>query len=81
MREHTKALDAIQEATEHDDEGKHTSEIQQQMIKINMALSQQRAGETEQETLERAMRDPEVAASLIVTNKTSSQTYSCIRVS
>lgn len=64
MRDYTKALEAIQEATEHDDEGKHTAEIQQQMIKVQNALIQQRAGETEEETLQRAMRDPEVAVRL-----------------
>ncbi|TFY60717.1 hypothetical protein EVG20_g7325 [Dentipellis fragilis] len=61
MRDYTKAMDAIQEATEHDDDAKHTSEIQSQMFKIQQALSQQRAGESDQEALERAMRDPEVA--------------------
>lgn len=30
-------------------------------MKCNQALSAQRAGETEEQTLERAMRDPEVA--------------------
>ncbi|KAI0069161.1 hypothetical protein BV25DRAFT_1818128 [Artomyces pyxidatus] len=55
-------MEAIEEATEHDDEGKHTHEISQQMMKIQQALLQQRAGETEQETLDRAMRDPEVAS-------------------
>jgi stress-induced-phosphoprotein 1 len=61
MREYTKALAAIQEAAEHDDEHKNTSEIQQQMYKINQAMAQERAGETEEQTLQRAMKDPEVA--------------------
>jgi hypothetical protein len=61
MREYTKALAAIQDAAEHDDEQKNTSEIQQQMYKINQAMSQERAGETEEQTLQRAMKDPEVA--------------------
>lgn len=61
MRDYEKALEAIQEATEQDDDGKHTSEIQQQMTKIQNAIYQQRAGETDEQALERAMRDPEVA--------------------
>ena len=60
MREYIKAIEAVQYAAEIDD-GSNTKEIQQQLIKCNQALSAQRAGESEQETLERAMRDPEVA--------------------
>ncbi|THH21046.1 hypothetical protein EW146_g427 [Bondarzewia mesenterica] len=62
MRDYIKALEAIQEGTEHDDEGKHTAEIQQQMIRCQNALIQQRAGETDEETLQRAIRDPEIAS-------------------
>lgn len=65
MRDYEKALEAIQEATEQDDDGKHTSEIQQQMTKIQNAIYQQRAGETDEQALERAMRDPEVAVCII----------------
>ncbi|KAI0313442.1 chaperone [Amylostereum chailletii] len=61
MRDYNRALEAVQEATEVDDEGKHTKEIQDQMFKCQQALMAQRSGETEQETLDRAMRDPEVA--------------------
>jgi stress-induced-phosphoprotein 1 len=61
MREHSKALSAIQDAAEHDDEHKHTAEIQQQMIKINQAMAAERAGETDEQAFQRAMRDPEVA--------------------
>ena len=66
MREHTKALEAIQEAREHDVEHKHTSEIAQQEIKCQQALFSQRGTETQEETLERAMRDPEVAVCLYI---------------
>lgn len=51
----------IIQATDADTEHKHTHEIEGQMQKISMALYDQRAGETEEQTLERAMRDPEVA--------------------
>ncbi|KAJ3503397.1 hypothetical protein NLJ89_g8453 [Agrocybe chaxingu] len=62
MREYTKALEAVQEATEHDTEHQHTKEIGQQELKIQQALFSQRGEETQEETLQRAMRDPEVAS-------------------
>ena len=61
MREYTKALEALQEAQEHDAEKKHTSEIAQQELKVQQALFSQRGEETQEETLARAMKDPEVA--------------------
>ena len=63
MRDHTKAIEAVQEAREHDTEHKHTAEINQQEIKCQQALFTQQASETQEETLQRAMRDPEVAVS------------------
>jgi stress-induced-phosphoprotein 1 len=66
MREYTKALTVLQEALDHDESGTHAKEIHQQMYKCNEALSAQRSGETEEETLERARRDPEVAVSLFL---------------
>lgn len=61
MREYAKALEALQAATEADTTHAHTSEIQAQEFKIQQALFTQRADETDEQTLERAMRDPEVA--------------------
>lgn len=61
MREYTKALQAIQEASDHDTEKAHTKEIQQQEFKIQQDLFTQRGSESQEETLARAMRDPEVA--------------------
>ncbi|KAJ3568413.1 hypothetical protein NP233_g5725 [Leucocoprinus birnbaumii] len=61
MREYTKAIEAVQEATEHDTEKQHTKEIQQQEFKCQQALFAQRGNESQEETLNRAMRDPEVA--------------------
>lgn len=61
MRDYTKAIEAVQEAAEIDDEKKHTREIQEQISKCQEALISQRAGESEKETLQRAMRDPEIA--------------------
>ncbi|KAI0278562.1 activator of Hsp70 and Hsp90 chaperone [Russula aff. rugulosa BPL654] len=62
LREYTKALDALEVAREKDEAtgSKSVREIQELAFKIQSAISAQRANETEQETLERAMRDPEV---------------------
>jgi stress-induced-phosphoprotein 1 len=64
MRDYVKAIEAIQEAEERDTEHKHRGEIQQQELKCQQALFSQRTTETTEETLQRAMRDPEVAVSL-----------------
>ncbi|KAF7433115.1 Hsp90 cochaperone [Pleurotus ostreatus] len=61
MKEHAKALEAIQTAAEVDEEHRHTSEIAQQEMKIQQALFSERNAESAEQTLERAMRDPEVA--------------------
>jgi stress-induced-phosphoprotein 1 len=63
MRDHTKAIEAIQEAREQDTEHSHTAEISQQEMKCQQALFSQRGEESQEETLQRAMRDPEVAVS------------------
>ncbi|CAE6446044.1 unnamed protein product [Rhizoctonia solani] len=62
MREFTKAMEAIQEAAAADTEKQHTREIEQQMEKIARATYEQQSGESDEQTLERAMRDPEVAS-------------------
>ncbi|KAI0296069.1 activator of Hsp70 and Hsp90 chaperone [Multifurca ochricompacta] len=63
LREYTKALEALEVAREQDETAgsKSTREIQDLAFKVQSAISSQRANETEQETMERAMRDPEVA--------------------
>ncbi|KAF8897167.1 activator of Hsp70 and Hsp90 chaperone [Infundibulicybe gibba] len=61
MKEYTQAIEAVQEATDHDLERKHTTEIAQQEMKCQQALFSQRGEESQEQTLERAMRDPEVA--------------------
>jgi hypothetical protein len=65
MREYSKALEALQAASSVDTANAHAQEIQAQEFKIQQALFTQRADETEEQTLERAMKDPEVAVSLI----------------
>lgn len=63
MKEYTKALEAIQLAADVDKEQGNANqrEIQAQNAKCMNALYSQRSNETEEQTLERAMRDPEVA--------------------
>jgi len=60
MREYTKAMEAAQEGSNHDEGGKHTTELEAQMQKCAQGLYSERDGETEEQTLARAMRDPEV---------------------
>lgn len=50
------------QASDADEEHKHTREIEDQLQKISMQMYETRAGESEEETLQRAMRDPEVAS-------------------
>lgn len=61
MREYSKALEALQAASSADTANAHSQEIQSQEFKTQQAMFSQRAGETEEQTLERAMKDPEVA--------------------
>ncbi|KAJ9480164.1 Heat shock protein STI1 [Pseudozyma hubeiensis] len=65
MKEFTKAMEACQKAETVDaaQEGgaKNAREIQALMSKCMNELYSQRSGESEEETLQRAMRDPEVA--------------------
>lgn len=61
MREYSKALEALQAASSADTADAHAQEIQAQEFKIQQSLFTQRAGETEEQTLDRAMKDPEVA--------------------
>jgi len=70
LREHTKALEALDVASEQDEAAgsKSAREIQELSYKIQSANSAQRANETEQETMERAMRDPEIAVRLSRSN-------------
>lgn len=71
MRDYTKAIEVAQEATIRDTEHKHTSEIAAQEMKCQQALYTQRGEESQEETLERAMRDPEVAVSFLFLVKCS----------
>ncbi|PYI16703.1 TPR-like protein [Aspergillus violaceofuscus CBS 115571] len=63
MKEYNKALDVCTEASEHDD-GTHAREIEQQQQKCLDAQFSARAGETEQQTMERIQNDPEIMSIL-----------------
>lgn len=60
MREYSKCVDVCTEASEHDEGGKNAREIEQQSQKAMYAQYSAQAGETEEQTMERIQRDPEV---------------------
>ncbi|TNY21459.1 stress-induced-phospho protein 1 [Rhodotorula diobovata] len=60
MKEFDKALAAIETAAEKDTAQAHTKEITQQFSKVTSSMASSRAGETDEQTYARAMRDPEV---------------------
>ncbi|KAL4897474.1 hypothetical protein BDV59DRAFT_167795 [Aspergillus ambiguus] len=63
MKEYNRALDACTEAAEQDD-GTHAREIEQQQQKCLEMQFSARAGETEQQTMERIQNDPEIMSIL-----------------
>ncbi|KAL6704693.1 Hsp90 cochaperone [Coniothyrium glycines] len=64
MREYTKCIDVCAEAMAHDTDGKNAREIQEQERKALQAQYSAREGETEQQTMERIQRDPEIVSIL-----------------
>jgi stress-induced-phosphoprotein 1 len=64
MKEYNKCLDVCTEATEHDAGGANAREIEQQQQKALQAQYSAREGETEEQTMERIQRDPEVSDSI-----------------
>ncbi|KAI9859555.1 MAG: Hsp90 cochaperone [Vezdaea acicularis] len=60
MRDYSKCLDVCTEAAEHDVGGKNAREIEQQQQKALEAMYSTREGETEQQTMERIQKDPEI---------------------
>jgi stress-induced-phosphoprotein 1 len=60
MREYSKCLDTCTEALEADETGANAREIEQQQQKALQAMYSAREGETEEQTMERIQRDPEV---------------------
>ena len=64
MREYSKCVDACNEASAHDAEGKHAREIAAQEQKALEAQFQRQEGETEEQTMERIQKDPEIVGIL-----------------
>ncbi|OCF57171.1 stress-induced-phosphoprotein 1 [Kwoniella mangroviensis CBS 10435] len=60
MKELNGALETLQQATEADTEKKHTRELETNLTRILQQIQSQRSTETDEETYERAMRDPAV---------------------
>ena len=66
MREYNKCLDVCAEAAEHDEGGKNAREIDQQQQKALQAQFSAREGETEEQTMERIQRDPDVRGTTLL---------------
>jgi stress-induced-phosphoprotein 1 len=62
MRDYNKCLDACDAATLADTEGKHTREIEECQRKCMQVMYSAREGETEEQTMERIQRDPELVS-------------------
>jgi stress-induced-phosphoprotein 1 len=60
MKEYSKCTDVCTEAMEHDEGGANTREIEQQQQKALQAQFAGREGETEEQTMERIQKDPEI---------------------
>ncbi|MCJ1223816.1 Hsp90 cochaperone [Toensbergia leucococca] len=64
MKEYNRCLDVCTEAMEHDEGGANHREIEQQQQKALQAQFAGRDGETEEQTMERIQRDPDIMAIL-----------------
>ncbi|KAI4225601.1 MAG: hypothetical protein L6R36_003808, partial [Xanthoria steineri] len=64
MKEYNKCIDVCAEASSHDEGGKNAREIEQQSQKALQAQFSGREGETEEQTMERIQRDPDIMAIL-----------------
>ncbi|KAL9122580.1 MAG: hypothetical protein Q9187_000863 [Circinaria calcarea] len=64
MKEYNKCIDVCTEAMEHDEGGANYREIEQQQQKALQAQFAGREGETEEQTMERIQKDPEIMAIL-----------------
>ncbi|KAI9672348.1 MAG: Hsp90 cochaperone [Caeruleum heppii] len=60
MREYSRCLDVCTQALEKDEGGANAREIEQQQQKALQAMYSAREGETEEQTMERIQRDPEI---------------------
>lgn len=64
MREYSKCVDVCTEAHTHDTDGKNAREISAQEQKALEAQYQRQEGETEEQTMERIQKDPEIVSIL-----------------
>ncbi|KAI9821110.1 MAG: Hsp90 cochaperone [Pycnora praestabilis] len=64
MKEYNKCIDVCSEAMEKDEGGANTREIEQQQQKALQAQFSAREGETEEQTMERIQRDPDIVGIL-----------------
>lgn len=64
MREYSKCIDVCTEAAEKDTSGTNKREIEQQQQKAMQAQFSAQAGETEEQTMERIQKDPEIVSIL-----------------
>lgn len=64
MREYNRCIDVCNEASLHDEGGKNAREIEQQSQKALQAQFSAREGETEEQTMERIQKDPEIVSIL-----------------
>jgi len=64
MKEYNKCIDVCSEAMVNDEGGKNAREIEAQSQKAMQAQFQARDGETEEQTMERIQRDPEIVSIL-----------------
>ncbi|KAI9759881.1 MAG: Hsp90 cochaperone [Chaenotheca gracillima] len=60
MREYNRCVDVCTAAQEHDPSGANTREIEQQQQKALQAMYAARGDETEEQTMERIQKDPEI---------------------
>lgn len=63
MRDYNKCLDTLTAAQEVDTDGQHASELEGLMQKCMQTMYSAREGETEEQTMERIRKDPEVLSS------------------
>ncbi|KAI9721393.1 MAG: Hsp90 cochaperone [Chrysothrix sp. TS-e1954] len=64
MREYSRCMDVCAEASTQDKDGKNAREISQQEQKALQAQFQSQEGESEEETMKRIQRDPEIVGML-----------------
>jgi stress-induced-phosphoprotein 1 len=62
MKDYNRCLDACNDATNADTDQKHTREIEETSRKCMQAMYSAREGETEEETMARIQRDPELVS-------------------